>query len=81
MSSEIKFSKLLVGICLNSGNSLGEVARNLGISVTNAESEVLLNMMENKGFIDHPEISNKQACPHLTIKGEEQAKSLMNSSF
>ncbi|NME68577.1 hypothetical protein [Flammeovirga aprica] len=81
MSSEIKFSKLLVGICLNSGNSLGEVARNLGISVTNAESEALLSMMENQGFIDHPEISNKRACPHLTSKGEEQAKSLMDSSF
>ncbi|MBD0402480.1 hypothetical protein [Flammeovirga sp. EKP202] len=81
MSSEIKFSKLLVGICLNSGNSFGEVARNLGISMTNSESEVLLNMMENQGFIHHPEISNKRTCPHLTSKGEEQAKSLMNSSI
>ncbi|KXX69986.1 hypothetical protein [Flammeovirga sp. SJP92] len=81
MSSEIKFSKLLVGICLNSGNSLGDVARNLGISMTNAESEALLNMMENKGFIDHPDISNKKACPHLTLKGIEQAKSLMDASI
>lgn len=81
MSHETKISKLLVGACLHSGNSLGEIARSLGISVTHDESQAILNMMELYGYIDHPEMLSKKACPTLTLKGEEEAKNLMSSNF
>lgn len=81
MSHETKFSKLLIGVCLHSGNSLGEVAKNLGISVTQDESEFILNKMESAGLIDHPEILSKKTCPSLTLKGIQQAQDLMSSSF
>lgn len=81
MSRETKISKLLVGICINTGETFGDVARHLGISVSHDESYAYLSLMEMNGYIFRNDRLNKFTCPELTNKGVEQAKELMSSNI
>ncbi|MBB6459386.1 hypothetical protein [Flammeovirga kamogawensis] len=79
MSIEIKQSKLLMGICLHSGECLEEVAKNLGLCTTRDEIEVLASLMENDGLLDgvHKEFNKTHA--ELTSKGVSTAFSLLEN--
>ncbi|ANQ47399.2 hypothetical protein KMW28_16210 [Flammeovirga yaeyamensis] len=77
MSTEKKISKFLVGLCLNTGGSFQDVAKNLGICATTDEIEALVNRMHHKGLIKDVKSEGYKTKASLTNKGIEQAQSLM----
>ncbi|OHX68039.1 hypothetical protein [Flammeovirga pacifica] len=77
MSKEKKISKILVGLCLQSGQTFQDVAKNLGICVTTDEINGLVNKMHHSGLIKDIKTNGYKTQASLTNKGIEQAQSLM----
>ncbi|ANQ47398.1 hypothetical protein KMW28_16215 [Flammeovirga yaeyamensis] len=80
MSNEVKFSKFLIGLCLNTGNSFQTIAKNLGISANTTELNNLASQLESRGLISKVKYSSKETFAKLTAKGSKQASILMNSA-
>ena len=80
MSNEVKFSKFLIGMCLNTGNSFQTIAKNLGINANTDELNNLAGQLESKGLISKVEYTHKATFGKLTAKGSKQASILMNSA-
>lgn len=78
MSSEVKYSKFLMGICINSGKSLQSIAKNFGINTSSDEINFLVSKLELEGFISKIEKSSKETFAYLSPKGNEYAMSLIN---
>ncbi|OHX68038.1 hypothetical protein [Flammeovirga pacifica] len=80
MSNEVKFSKFLIGMCLNTGQSLQSIAKNLGINVNSNELNDLASQLEARGFISKVKRTRNETSGVLTAKGSKQAMKLMNSA-
>ncbi|NLR90071.1 MULTISPECIES: helix-turn-helix domain-containing protein [Flammeovirga] len=77
MSREIKFSKFLMGLCLNTGSTFQDVAKKLGICATSDEINVLAEQMKHQGLIGDVENHGYVTKADLTAKGIQQAQHMM----
>ena len=78
MSTEVKYSKFLIGLCLNSGDSLQSIAKNFGIHANREEINNFVSMLEMDGFVSKIERSTKETFAYLSPKGNDKAVSLIN---
>ncbi|NLR90070.1 MULTISPECIES: helix-turn-helix domain-containing protein [Flammeovirga] len=81
MSSETKYSKFLIGMCLNTGQSLQAIAKNLGIYTNRDEINALATKLEAEGLVSRIERTAKETYVSLSKKGQTYASTLMDSAI
>ncbi|QWG08944.1 hypothetical protein KM029_08365 [Flammeovirga kamogawensis] len=77
MSNEVKFSKFLMGMCLNTGESMQAIARNLGININSQELNALVSKFEMEGLVEKVQRTTKETIAYLSPRGNEEARLLI----
>ncbi|WP_044200576.1 hypothetical protein [Flammeovirga sp. OC4] len=80
MTREQKIQKFLMGLCLNAGESMEDIAKHLGVSSNSAEIKEIMHYLEQEGFIKNTRVEYKSTKTSLTKKGDRQASSLLEVS-
>lgn len=77
ITTNFKTNKLLVGLCLNEGNTMEEVAQNLGLSSNQDEIHEIVEYLEEEGFIKNTILDYKRTTTELTSKGVKEVSNLL----
>lgn len=80
MTREQKIQKFLMGLCLNAGESMEDIAKHLGFSSNSIEIKEILQDLERLGLIKSKEVEFKKSKAQLTKKGVKHASSLLEYS-
>ncbi|NME67824.1 helix-turn-helix domain-containing protein [Flammeovirga aprica] len=76
-NSNFKVKKLLIGLCLNEGRTIEEVAQHLGLSSNQDEIREIVDILEEEGFIQNTCLGYKNTTTELTVKGSKEASTLI----
>ncbi|MBB6460319.1 MarR family transcriptional regulator [Flammeovirga kamogawensis] len=76
MNHQLKLDKILMGICLNEGESIEEISQHLGISSNKDEVQEIVESLSKEGFVQCVSTSYKCTKTDLTPKGHEKASYL-----
>lgn len=77
MTKEQKIQKFLMGLCLNAGDSMEDIAKHLGFSSNSVEIKEIMQFLENEGYIKNTQSTYRNTKATLTQKGDRQASSLL----
>ncbi|AZQ65444.1 hypothetical protein EI427_24855 [Flammeovirga pectinis] len=81
MDHQLKLDKILMGICLNEGESIEEISQNLGISSNKDEVQEIVESLSKDGFVKSVSTSYKCTKTDLTTKGYEKASNLFEVAY
>lgn len=77
INTSFKVQKLLIGLCLNEGNTIEEIAQHLGLSSNQDEIQEIVDLLEEEGFIHNTSLVYKNTTTELTLKGAKHASELI----